>query len=59
MRNKKAFRIALVQFVIIVSVYLVFYPKIDTKPNDADFWFILAIGMSLGVVLAHLFRRIR
>ncbi len=40
--------------VITISLYLVFYSRIESKPNHVGFWFILALGMSLGVLLTRL-----
>jgi hypothetical protein len=35
------------------SLYLVFSSRIETKPTDAGFWFIFAMGMSIGVGLTQ------
>jgi hypothetical protein len=45
-----------VPFVLTVCLYVVFYSKIETKPTDAGFWFILAMGISLGILLPHFFQ---
>jgi hypothetical protein len=39
--------------VIIISLYLVFYSRIESKPNHVGFWFILGLGMSIGVSLTR------
>lgn len=54
MKKKKGLRAALVPLVITASLYVVFYSRIDCKPTDAGFWFIMALGMSVGVVFTRL-----
>ena len=54
MKKKTAIMPALIPFVIAFSCYLVFYDRIESKPNHAGFWFILVLGMSLGVALTRL-----
>lgn len=44
----------IVPIVMTVSMYLVFYDKIASKPSDAGFWFIFIMGMSFGVALCRL-----
>ena len=51
MKKRKGLRMALVPLVITASLYVVFFSRIDSKPTDAGFWFILALGMSIGVTL--------
>jgi len=51
MKKKKVLRMTLISLVITASLYVVFFSKIDCKPTDAGFWFILALGMSIGVAL--------
>lgn len=55
MRKKNELRAALVPLVITISMYLVFYSRISSKPNQAGFWLILAMGMAIGVFLTRLF----
>lgn len=45
---------ALIPFVIALSGYLVFYDRIESRPNHVGFWFILVLGLSLGVALTRL-----
>lgn len=45
---------ALIPFIVALSGYLVFYDRIESKPNHVGFWFILVLGMSLGVALTRL-----
>lgn len=56
MKKKSKWVAVLVPLVITISLYLVFYPNIATKPSDAGFWIILAMGMATGVFLNLLFR---
>ncbi len=53
MKKKKAVTYALLPVVITLTLYVVFYSKIACNPGDAGFWFILALGMSLGVALTR------
>lgn len=53
---RKAKKVWYVMPLVILSLYLVFYSKIETQPNDAGFWIIIALGMSIGVVITHLFK---
>ncbi len=55
MRKKNELSAALVPLVITFSIYLVFYSRISSKPNQAGFWLILAMGMAIGVFLTRLF----
>jgi hypothetical protein len=43
----------LLPLVFIISLYLVFYSKINCKPNHVGFWFILGLGISIGVSLTR------
>jgi hypothetical protein len=40
--------------VLTTCLYFVFYSRIESKPGSAGFWFILALGMSLGVALTRI-----
>jgi hypothetical protein len=53
MKKRKGAMTALLPLVITISLYLVFYSRIESKPNHAGFWFILVLGMSLGVALTR------
>ena len=55
---KKSKRIGTVIFPLLLtfSLYLVFSSKIESKPTDAGFWFILAMGMSIGAALTQFFQ---
>jgi len=54
MKRRNTIIAALVPLVTIFSMYLVFYDKIECKPNHAGFWFILALGASIGVAITRL-----
>lgn len=43
--------------IIVLSMYLVFYSEIDSSPNEAGFWFILALGMSISAVICKLSKK--
>ena len=47
----------IVPVIITLSLYLVFYSEIASKPTDAGFWIILALGISIGVVLTRLLKK--
>ena len=59
MKRRNAIISALVPLVITISLYLVFYDRIECKPTDAGFWLILALGASLGVAIVRLSSFIR
>lgn len=54
MKTRKTTATILIPLVITLSLFLVFYSRIPCKPDHASFWFILALGMALGVTLTHL-----
>jgi len=54
MKRRNAIISALVPLVITISLYLVFYDRIECKPNHAGFWLILALGASIGVAIVRL-----
>jgi hypothetical protein len=53
MKKRKGALTALLPLVITISLYLVFYSRIESKPSHVGFWFILVLGMSLGVALTR------
>ncbi len=57
MKKRNGVITALIPLVITLSLYLVFYTKIECKPNHAGFWFILALGASIGVAIARFSQR--
>jgi hypothetical protein len=56
MKNRKGIRVALISLVSILGLNVVFYSRIDCKPNHVSFWFILALGISIGVALTQFIR---
>ncbi|MBN1790587.1 MAG: hypothetical protein JW830_08835 [Bacteroidales bacterium] len=54
MKKRTGVMVALLPFVFALSAYLVFYERIESKPNHVGFWFILVLGMSVGVALTRL-----
>ncbi len=54
MKKRNEIIYALLPLVITLSLYLVFYDRIECKPNHAGFWLILALGASIGVVITRL-----
>jgi hypothetical protein len=57
MRKSNAIVSALVPVVIALSLYVVFYSKIECKPDQAGFWLILALGASIGVAITRFSQR--
>ena len=57
MKKRNGVISALIPLVITLSMYLVFYARIECKPNHAGFWLILALGASVGVVIARFSQR--
>jgi hypothetical protein len=55
MKKRTGMLPAFFPLVITISCYLVFYSRIESKPNHVGFWFIFVLGMSLGVALTRLF----
>ena len=55
MKNKKGIIRIILPIVIVLSLYIVFYSSIESKPTDAGFWFILALGISIGVAVCRFF----
>ena len=53
MKNSKGIKYALIPVVITLALFVVFYSRITCTPGDAGFWFILALGISIGVALAR------
>ena len=54
MKRRNEIIAALVPLVITLNLYLVFYDRIECKPNHAGFWLILVLGASVGVAIARL-----
>jgi len=56
MKKIKGVLVALLPFITAFGAYLTFYPRIESKPNHVGFWFILALGMSIGIALTRIFQ---
>jgi uncharacterized membrane protein YedE/YeeE len=56
MKKRKRAITVFLPFIITGCLYLVFYSRIESKPNHVGFWFVLALGMSFGVVLTRLYQ---
>jgi hypothetical protein len=59
MKKRLEIMYVLLPVVMTLSLYVVFYPRIASKPSDAGFWLILVLGMSIGIALTRLFKRPR
>lgn len=59
MKMKNELRLVFIPILISFSGYLVFYNEIASKPSDAGFWMILAMGISIGLALKVLFQKLR
>jgi presenilin-like A22 family membrane protease len=57
MKKRNEIISALMPLVITISLYLVFYTRIECKPDQAGFWIILALGASIGVVITRFAQR--
>jgi len=53
MEKKKGVQFPLVMLAIALCLFIVFYSLIECKPNHVGFWFILVLGMSIGVALTR------
>jgi hypothetical protein len=53
MNERKGIRLGIIPFILTFSCYIIFYSDIESKPNHAGFWFILVLGMSLGVAITR------
>jgi hypothetical protein len=54
MRKQKGMMSVFFPVIFTLCLYVVFYSRIETKPTDAGFWFIFALGMSVGVAFIRL-----
>lgn len=50
-------RIIFLPLIITAALYFVFIDKIRSTPEDAGFWIILSMGISIGVILRALFKK--
>jgi hypothetical protein len=56
MKKRTGIWFILFPVVMTTSMYVVFYSRIESKPSDAGFWFILVLGVSIGVALTRFFQ---
>jgi hypothetical protein len=54
-RGKKG--IVFMPLVITAAMFVIFNDKISSQPDEAGFWMILALGMSIGLILRSLFKK--
>jgi hypothetical protein len=47
----------LLPVVIALSLYVVFYSKIECKPNQAGFWLLIALGATIGMAITRFSQR--
>jgi hypothetical protein len=59
MKKKRGILFVFFPVLTIFGMYLVFSSGIETKPNDAGFWLIIALGMSLGVALTRIIQMMK
>jgi len=38
-----------------ICLYVVFYSRIQSKPTSAGFWFILLMGIAIGLTVSRFF----
>jgi hypothetical protein len=53
MKKRKGILFVLLPLVITLALFVVFYSRIECKPGDAGFWFVIALGMAIGVALTR------
>jgi hypothetical protein len=56
MKKRKGIRFELFSLGLTTCLYVVFYSRIESKPNHAGFWFIILLGISIGVALTRFFQ---
>jgi len=49
--------IVFMPLVITAAMFVVFSDKIKCQPDEAGFWMILALGMSIGLILRYLLKK--
>lgn len=42
---------------ITAATFVVFNDKISSQPDEAGFWMILALGISIGLILRTIFKK--
>jgi hypothetical protein len=56
MKKRKGIWFVFFPLVLTTCLYVVFYSTIKSKPSDAGFWFIILLGISIGVALTRFFQ---
>lgn len=51
MKSKHGLLYGFMPLVITLCLYVVFYSRIDCKPDHAGFWLIFAMGTAFGVTI--------
>ena len=54
MKKRKGIWFVLLPLIMTTCLYVVFYSRVEWKPNSAGFWLITALGVSVGVVMTRL-----
>jgi hypothetical protein len=54
MKKRSGYLFAIFPIVLTLGIYIVFYERIATKPANAGFWMILALGMSIGIAITRI-----
>ncbi|MGD0342135.1 MAG: hypothetical protein ABSA76_10590 [Bacteroidales bacterium] len=53
MKERKGRQASLVLLIMTICLYVVFYSRIECRPNHAGFWIILIMGISFGIALTR------
>ncbi|PLX11477.1 MAG: hypothetical protein C0597_15025 [Marinilabiliales bacterium] len=57
MSKRKKTGVVFVPFVLSIATYVVFFNDIKSKPDEAGFWMIIAIGISLGLIIRSMVKK--
>jgi hypothetical protein len=57
MKNKRGLWFSFMPLVITISLYVVFYSRIECQPNHAGFWLIFAMGAATGVTITKFLQK--
>ncbi len=53
MKKRKGLPYVLLPVIVTLGAYISFYSRITCKPNQAGFWVIIALGISIGVAITR------
>ena len=56
MSKRRAKGVVYMPLAITAAMFVVFNDRINCQANEAGFWLILALGISIGVILRSLFK---